>query len=134
MIINRIGTRILRIAKTIFWKENLCVHRSLPKLAHEIKRKDSAHVKKFITSGFQTAAGRGSASVLPRVLFPTIYNNCKLCIVLQFIIILNFRASLRTKQYYWLKNCLLALRAARALAKFCEVDPVPVSENSFNNN
>ena len=35
-----------------------------PKLAHENKRKGSAHVKKFIISGFQTAAGRGSASVL----------------------------------------------------------------------
>ena len=54
---------------------SLTVHRSLPKLAHENKRKGSAHVKKFITSGFQTAAGRGSASVLPHVLFPTIYNN-----------------------------------------------------------
>ena len=66
-----------------------------------------------------------------RVLFPTntINNNCKLYIVLQLIlIIVNFRASLRTKQYYWLKNCwaLLALRA-RALAKFGEVDTVPVS-------
>ena len=67
------------------------------------------------------------------VLFPTIYNNSKVCIVLQLIIIVNCRASLRTEQYYWLKNCLLALRA-RSLAKVGEVDAVPVSENSFNNN
>ena len=67
------------------------------------------------------------------VLFPTIYNNSKVCIVLQLIIIVICRASLKTKQYYWLKNCLLALRA-RSLAKFGKVDTVPVSENSFNNN
>ena len=35
------------------------------------------------------------------VLFPTINNNCKLYIVLQLIIIVNFRAILRTKQCYW---------------------------------
>ena len=70
--------------------------------------------------------------VVQHVLFPTINNNCKFYIVLQLIIIVNFRASLRTKQYYWLKSCwaLLALRA-RALAKFGEADTVPVSENSF---
>ena len=75
----------------------------------------------------------GTSQSTQHVLFPTIYNNCKLCIVLQLIIIVNFKASLRTRQYYWLKNCLLALRA-RALDKFGEVDTVPVSENSFNNN
>ena len=37
------------------------------------------------------------------VLFPTINNNCKF--VLQLIIV-NFRASLRTKQYYWMKKLL----------------------------
>ena len=63
----------------------------------------------------------------------SINNNSKLYIVLQLIIIGKFRVSLRTNQYYWLKNCwaLLALQA-RALAKFAEVDrvdTVPVSEN-----
>ena len=51
---------IRRIANVIFIEKLVCS----PKLAHENKRKGFAHVKKFIISGFQTAAGRGSASVL----------------------------------------------------------------------
>ena len=43
---------------------------------------------------------------IQHVLFPTINNNCKLYTVLQLIIIVNFRASLRTKQYYWMKKLL----------------------------
>ena len=55
---------IRRIANIIFIEKLVCS----PKLAHENKRKGFAHVKKFIISGFQTPAGRGSASVLRAVI------------------------------------------------------------------
>ena len=52
-------------------------------------------------------------------LFPTMNNNCKLYIVLQLIIV-KFRASLRTKQYYWLKNCWASAPGVPPLiCKFC---------------